>query len=106
MQSFDRADQLGGALQSTLGELTFPVTPTVQDNIRRQVCDYADELKALGLPPERIIIAVKLTANNVGMRPSRYAGTAASLDATDKLLVDMVRWCIERYYERRQARIG
>ena len=64
-----------------------------------EVCAVVDELKGANWPPERIIVAVKRIADDAGLRPSRnvlYASGELSLD--DALLVQMIRWCIERYY--------
>jgi hypothetical protein len=62
------------------------------------VFEYADELKGLGLPPERVIVAVKRVANEAGLHSSRVIPSPRHLEGKDKLLVDMVGWCIERYY--------
>ena len=99
MNEYDRAAELGGALQARLADIRFPLTPAVEREIQRHVCDYADELKARGLPPERVIIAVKYTAKEAGVyATSAHLAAARDLDGKDKLLVDMVGWCIERYY--------
>jgi hypothetical protein len=55
----DRAAEIGGALQARLSEIRFPLDPPIEREIQRHVCAYADELKALGLPPERVVVAVK-----------------------------------------------
>lgn len=100
MSDYDRAAELGGALQAHLREVRFPLTAPVELEIQRQVCEYADELKSLGLPPERVIIAVKYAANEAGIRATsaHLTNPRKHLDGKDKLLVDMVGWCIERYY--------
>jgi hypothetical protein len=98
---YERAAEIAGALQASLVEISFPLTAPVEREIQRQVYDYADELKRLGQPPERVIVAVKRVANEAGVRStSRIVPSPALLEGKDKLLVDMVGWCIERYYYR------
>jgi hypothetical protein len=99
MDGYDRAAQLSGDLQSRLLGPRFPLADRTEREIRETVCEYVDQLKELGLPPERIIVAVKRLANEAGVRAtSRLVATPATLEGADKLLVDMVAWCIERYY--------
>ena len=98
---FGNAAKIASALQARLSEVTFPLDPLTERAIRRQVCDYADELKRLGLPPERVIVALKRLANEAGVvSMSRTIATPKALDGHDKLLVDIVAWCIDRYYSR------
>ena len=98
VNDYDRAAEIAGALQACLGDIHFPLNAFVEREIRRQVYEYADELKDLGLPPERVIVAVKRVANEAGLHSSRIVPSPKQLEGKDKLLVDMVGWCIERYY--------
>jgi hypothetical protein len=98
VNDYDRAAEIAGALQARLGEIHFPLNASVEREIQRQVFEYADELKGLGLPPERVIVAVKRVANEAGLHSSRVIPSPRHLEGKDKLLVDMVGWCIERYY--------
>src|SRR4051795_1252727 len=67
--------------------------------LRQHVCAVVDELKAADWPPERVIIAVKQVADDVGLRSSRSVLSAsAPLTEQDVAIVHMVRWCIEQYY--------
>lgn len=101
MDAYDRAAELAGSLQARLTEIRFPLTTPIEREIQREVCAYADELKDLGLPPERVIVAVKRVANEAGLHTTRrVVPSSIQLDGKDKLLVDMVGWCIERYYGR------
>jgi hypothetical protein len=101
MPDFEHAAELAGALQARLSKISFPVEPSVEREIRLQVFEYADKLKLLGVPPERVIVAVKRAANEAGVvSTSRIVPSAKPLDGKDKLLVDLVGWCIERYYDR------
>jgi hypothetical protein len=99
VRDYDRAAEIGGALQARLAEIRFPLEPPIEREIQRHVCAFADELKDLGLPPERIILAVKRAANEAGIYSTmRLSGFTYDLDGGDKLLADMVGWCIRRYY--------
>jgi hypothetical protein len=60
---------------------------------------FVDDRKAAGWPPERVIIAVKQIARAAGIQPSSFiADPVAPLTGVDGFLVDMVGWCIHRYY--------
>jgi len=98
VNDYDRAAEIAGALQARLVEIHFPLNASVEREIQRHVFEYADELKGLGLPPERVIVAVKRVANEAGLHSSRIIPSPKHLEGKDKLLVDMVGWCIERYY--------
>src|SRR5262249_12719733 len=94
------ARELGGALRARLAAARFPLSRGARDEIKRQVREFAAELKDLGLPPERVVVAVKQAASDAGIRPcpsvlaSRRCG-----DARTNLLVDVVSWCIAGYYD-------
>ena len=99
MQTSDRATELAGALQARLSDLRAPVTAGTEHELKRLVCEYADVLKALGFPAERVILAVKRAANQAGLRSSSLLPqSTVQLSGEDRVLADMVRWCIERYY--------
>jgi hypothetical protein len=66
------------------------------------VSRYVDERKELGWTPQRVIVAVKQIAHDAGLSPSaRVAGAPpdGNMTPTDRLLVDIVGWCIDRYYD-------
>ena len=67
--------------------------------IHERVCPVVDDLKAAGWPPERIIVALKQIADDVGLNTSRRLLVASTpLQEHDAVVVGIVRWCIERYY--------
>lgn len=67
--------------------------------LRAQVVAVVDELRALGWPPERIVIAVKQIAADAGLRPSpHFPNEAGTPTDQDNLLFRIVSWCITRYY--------
>jgi hypothetical protein len=101
----DRAAELGSALQARLAELHFPLTAPTEGDVHRHVCDYVAELKGLGMPPERVLMAVKYMANQAGIyaTPRLLFTEDRPLEGTDKLLVDLVAWSIKEYYRPGQA---
>jgi len=72
--------------------------------LRDQVCAVIDDLKAAGWPPERAIVAVKEIANEAGLVQTRNVLSLSNrdLDLRDALMVKVVRWCIECYYDVQQ----
>lgn len=90
------------ALRATLSALAS--SPSLGEGIpdhqlHAQVCGVVDDLRALGWPPERVIISVKELAAEAGLRPSTHLMTVNdSLDASDALLAKVVRWSIQRYF--------
>ena len=62
-------------------------------------CEFADELRTLGVSPERAVVAVKDVLRDAGYETStRTKSTEALLTPRDHLLGDVVSWCIEGYY--------
>jgi hypothetical protein len=79
----------------------LPLSDANADRLKAEVFAFVDEAKALGWPPERVIIAVKRTANAAGLAASaRVAYSGAALSEMDKLMIKLVGWCIERYFHR------
>jgi len=66
--------------------------------LREQVCAVVDDLKGAGWLPERVIVAVKQVAHDAGLSPSRGVLSVAPLTESDAVIVEMVGWCIQRYY--------
>ena len=95
----EHAADLIAELRARLAEVEFPLSDPVEREIRREVFACADELKGLGVPPEGVIVAVKQVASEAGLHfTSRTTSSPAALEGADKLLVEMVTWCIEQYY--------
>lgn len=65
------------------------LTASQADLLRGKVCDAVDELKDSGAQPERVIIVVKGIFEQVGITGSGR-----------RLLEDVTRWCIQRYFGR------
>lgn len=82
---------------TTLATSAYTSTDT---ELRDEVCDVVEEVKKLGWPPERAIIAVKEIAGEAGLIQSpRVLLKNGELDGRDALLAKIVRWTIECYYD-------
>ena len=95
-----RAAELAAALRARIRNLPYPLTAAGEREIRQFVCDYADALKDLGVPSERVVIAVKREADDAGV--VRSQGHLSNTDphvGNDRLVDNMVSWCIQRFYE-------
>src|SRR5256885_13928428 len=80
--------------------LTTSAYTTTDAKLRDEVCDVVEELKKLGWPPERAIIAIKEIAEEAGLTQSqRVLLRNQELGARDALLAKLVRWTIECYYD-------
>ena len=93
------------ALRESLARaLSSPPGEWEEKKLRDEVCSVVEELKAAGWPPERAIVAVKEIATEAGLEQSRNVLMLnRDLDARDALLVKVVRWCIECYYDAPQC---
>jgi hypothetical protein len=92
-------------LRAQLTTLAFPLDARARAAVERCVYDYVDALKALGWPPERVIVAVKRVAQEAGLSQSTgvLLPWRTGYPTHDQLLVDMVGWSIERYYGKTQS---
>ena len=100
-----RAHKLDGALRARLSCATFPLPRSAEDELRQFVSEYACELKQLGLPPERVLVAVKRAAYAVGIyAPPFSIPNRRATDGKRKLLDDIVTWCIAGYYDGPNSR--
>ena len=71
-----------------------------EKQLRDEVCAVVDDLKALGWPPERALIAIKEIANDAGLTQSHAVlMRGRALGPRDSLLAKIVRWTIECYYD-------
>ena len=81
---------------------SLPETPnaTVREELRRNVHEFVDISKVKGAPVERVIVALKEIASAAGMRStSDMVSLRAELTPRDRLLLDVVRWVVERYFD-------
>jgi len=102
MRDYKHVAEMATDLQTRLSEVQFPLSEPVEREIRRHVYTYADELRALGVPPERVIVAVKQVAEDAGLgeapNPIAQSGEEFRTDS-EKLVSDMVSWSIDSYYQ-------
>lgn len=91
----DYAEQL----REQLTVLDFPPSAASARGLNRLVADFVHERRALGWPPERVIVALKQVAQEAGLQSADRVSTLdAEITARDELLGEMVRWCIDAYY--------
>ena len=84
--------------------MEFPLSPGTRAEVYARVCEYVDAAKALGWPPERVIVDVKRVARDAGLRMTGNAFRSGFRPTgVDLLLGDMVGWCIHRYYGRAEG---
>lgn len=103
MPSLSAADtaSLEMELEAQLSRIDVPLSPERRADVYRCVCEYVDAAKALGWAPEGIIVSVKAIARSAGLRPTQNMVCRASRPTSaDRLLADLVEWCIHRYYAR------
>jgi hypothetical protein len=93
----------GTALQERLVSLRVRPDPDTEREIRRLVWAYVDDRKAAGWPVERVLMAIKHMARAAGIKPSTRVIKDERITSTDVLLVEMVGWCIHRYYRPQQS---
>ncbi|MFL5615696.1 MAG: hypothetical protein ACJ796_18665 [Gemmatimonadaceae bacterium] len=69
--------------------------------LRDQVCLVVEDLKAAGWPPERVIVAIKEIAMDAGLRATQRVLSLRDreLAGRDELMVKIVRWVIECYFD-------
>lgn len=94
MAELDKA----AALQRRLREYPLNDTRATRDALRHDVYAYVDELRGHGWPPERVIVTVKQIARDAGVRKRGTLAASVSTEARGRLLVEIVGWCVERYY--------
>ena len=96
-----RENDVGVVLQERLASLRLPAEGEDQRELQQCVWAYVDDRKAVGWPAERVVIAVKQLAREVGIKPSTIIVKRDAKPTTkDEFLVDMVGWCIHRYYRQ------
>ena len=90
---------LGAVLCELLSLVRLPPDEVMLREVKRHVFAFVDERKVDGWSPERVIIAVKQIAREAGLKPSAFVAKAdGKLTSRDDLLVEIVGWCIQRYF--------
>jgi len=89
------------ALRELLTFLAVPLDANTERDVQPLVWDFVDDRKAAGWPPERIILAIKQIAREAGLKTSTtVVKRDTTLTATDSFLVELVGWCIHRYFHQ------
>jgi hypothetical protein len=89
----------GTSLEERLASLRVPPDIATELEVRELVWAFVDDRKAAGWTPERVIIAVKQIARDAGLSPSKMVVKRdGRLMTTEDFLVEIVGWCIHRYF--------
>ena len=87
------------ALRRHLELLELPPRVSARWQLRELLFRYVDALKRDGHPPEHIIVRLKQITKEVGVCPASEAShPELPVDESEQLVLDMVGWCIDRYY--------
>ena len=89
-------DEAEGALRTYLGALRLPPNAHARVKLRKRVSHYVDALKGDGCSPERVIVQLK----GLVLDSSEGQPVERRINELNRLVVDMVSWCIDRYYLR------
>jgi hypothetical protein len=81
------SDALRDALAG-LPPIAYAAAAERQGPLQQKVCAVVDDMKAAGMKPEHVILAVKGIAFDAQMGP----GSQRLIDA-------IVRWCLEQYFK-------
>lgn len=86
-------------LHELLSSLPTKPDAATSDAVHAAVDAFVDVAKEKGAPIERVIISIKEVAAEAGVRSStQVVKIRAQLDARDQLVLDIVRWAVERYF--------
>ena len=86
-------------LRDALATLPAVLDDDAKAKLRDQVHAFVDASREKSWPIERIIVAVKQLAAEAGLRTSTdLLRSKSNLELRDALLLDVVRWSVERFY--------
>lgn len=91
---------LASAIRDGLAHMAIPLDSRELAGVRELVSRYVVALHDRGVPPERVITSVKQLAREAGLHASanQTLGESSWTDE-DRVLADLVRWCIAQYFE-------
>jgi len=93
-------EELPPAIRDRLAHMASPLDRRELAGVRELVSQYVAVLHDRGLPPERVITAVKQLAREAGLRASASQALGeTSWTDEDRLLAELVRWCIAQYFQ-------
>lgn len=87
------------ALRQRLVDFPEAASAQARDELCRDVWAFVDETKALGWPPEKVIVVLKAIARDAGFPPVWRCVAPSLLDRKARLLLEMVAWCVERFFQ-------
>jgi hypothetical protein len=86
MSNTSSSDALRDALTNLPPSAYEPNAPSVGE-LHQKVCAVVDELRAAGMQPEHVILAVKGIAYEASLGPESW-----------RLMETLVKWCIAQYF--------
>jgi hypothetical protein len=90
---------LVGSLRAVVASHPARTDPALQTTLRTLVYDVVDDLKDVGWPPERVIVALKLIVAEAGLRASPgVLAKDANLTEIDAVMLNLFAWSLERYF--------
>jgi len=89
MPSRTSSDILRDALAG-LPPSAYETTAATSGSLHKKVCAVVDEMKADGMKPEHVMLAVKGIAYEAQMGPASW-----------RLIETMIKWCLEQYFKER-----
>lgn len=89
------ADQLRGVL-ACLVSRAQENSAAAAEALHEAVCAYVRQLKAMDLPPERVLVTIKAVANQAGVRDSRTEHVDGP-QRPERLMETIVKSCIAEY---------
>ena len=77
-----------------------PLDAAATARLRSALHQYVDELRRADWPIDQVVVSVKRLAAHAGVRPSSALPLLdEELEPADRLLIDMLRWSVEAYYD-------
>ena len=94
------AAALRASLTTLAASRPLRVDADSQLELHALVSAVVDDFKTAGWQPERVIIAIKTIARDAGLPEPRVGVSThpSTLMEHEAVIVDLVRWSIERYY--------
>ncbi len=98
MSEQDSSGKGASQLKVLIGQVRFPLSSAERQAFYEAVCLFADEVKALGWPPQRMIIALEEMAADRRAQADERDSFDDQVSDIDELVADLVAWAVERYY--------
>jgi hypothetical protein len=86
-------------LLDALRATAWPLHPAAQSKLQAHVCAFVDDRRNEGWSVERVIIALKLIADEAGLFRGDPRGIVRNPPRDGaRLVAVLVSWCIDHYY--------